>query len=777
MGEAPGNQEIVKGEPFVGPSGQLLQAALDEYGIAREQVTLTNACLCHYPQSMKALPKEAIAACQPRLMYEIELSGATTVIPMGNSAVQAVFPKTIAKRGITQLRAGRPKTSDLLPSALAVVPTFHPAACLRSQEKFPRMLGDIGKAASVANLPDLWYPPEIELFTVPYLASLAIDRILASYRGKSIVLDIETGREKDISYGNIHMNVLLCVGVGPVGGVDKDKVYVFADSCFESKVFRTLFQEMLDVCLLEAQNGKFDIGSLRSYLGYADFESPKLHDDTMLKSYALYEYQGVHGLEYLGMELLGTPDWKHDIEPYLRGDEGKGDVDYGNIPRDILYRYNAFDVHATRLLSRYLGDQVKERGLEDGYRFTIRASNTLTLIEPRGLGFDLQYSAVLAARLQTERIKHECDLPVVSDPTSSNKKLQELHRLNPDSPKQVSQYFEGHGVKLDNTEADTLRELLPKYEISDEVKGTVRTILAIRAITKTDGTFVSGLAKRVTPEGTVHPSFLIHGTTSGRLSSRNPNSQNIPRSKDIKRQFVARDANRTLVGVDMSQAELRVLAWLAKDQGLREIFNDPERDLFVELCRMMFPVKFASSTFKEVKDDPIRPLVKGAVYGLAYGRTATGIAMDPAFNMTVQEAQDILNKLSAVIPGVIQFLDDTVERVMNLEDLVTPFGRHRRFHLITAMNQHSVANEAKSFFAQSIASDIVLEAACRLTEIHKVFIVNLVHDAIYADVLIEDAERTANLISQVMIEVAEEVTEGYVRFATDKKIGRSWADV
>jgi DNA polymerase I-like protein with 3'-5' exonuclease and polymerase domains len=109
--------------------------------------------------------------------------------------------------------------------------------------------------------------------------------------------------------------------------------------------------------------------------------------------------------------------------------------------------------------------------------------------------------------------------------------------------------------------------------------------------------------------------------------------------------------------------------------------------------------------------------------------------------------------------------------------LVSPFGRHRRFHLVTELNRHSVRNEAKSFMAQSCASDIVIEAACRLTFEHQVYIVNLVHDAIYAEATPEEAPKIAELISRVMIEVAEEVTEHYVRFDTDQKIGNNWAEV
>jgi DNA polymerase I-like protein with 3'-5' exonuclease and polymerase domains len=236
----------------------------------------------------------------------------------------------------------------------------------------------------------------------------------------------------------------------------------------------------------------------------------------------------------------------------------------------------------------------------------------------------------------------------------------------------------------------------------------------------------------------------------------------------------------------MSQAELRVLTWLAKEELTRDIFNDPSRDLFVELCRSMFPDRYPSSmSDKVVKElsstekpgEPsIRTLVKTFAYGIAYGRTAAGIAGDPQFNMDVRVAQQHMRVFEKTIPNIITFLEGVADKSCRGEPLITPFGRHRRFHLITPQNRHAVRNEAKSFYAQSIASDIVLEAAARLTKEH-VFIVNLVHDAIYADVHKSEAEGTRDLIARVMVEVGEEVTEGYVRFAAEGKIGRSWADV
>jgi uracil-DNA glycosylase family 4 len=789
IGEAPGRVEIGVGEPFRGPSGQLLNNVLSHYGIMRAEVTLTNAALCHYPDSMKKLPDEAIECCRPRLEAELELSGAQTIVPMGNSAVKAVFPKDLAKRGITQLRVGRPRT---LPGGRTVVPTFHPAFCLRAQEKFPLMLSDMGKAVSSEYLPDLWYEPEIVIvgpFTQPFLPTDIVKMIIALNQGEVVFFDVETGREKDVSYGNVHMNKLLCVGVGPTDPANADKVFVFTPECFESETFRKAWRKLLSKVRIGAQNRKYDVNVMRQFLGYADFDWPHLPgEDTMLMSYVNYEYSGVHGLEYMGMELLGTPDWKHDIEPYLRGPDGKGEIDYSNIPTDILYKYNAFDVHATRLLHSYFARVVQEEKLDDAYRFTLRLSDALTLIEPRGIGFDVPYSQEVADRLQGEREELGRNLPTVRDLEASTKKLREWHPLNVDSSVQVSQYLAEHGVKVDNTEADTLSSLLNKWAVPDEVKNTVRLVLDIRKITKMDGTFVTGLRNRTTAEGTVHPSFLVHGTTSGRLSSRSPNSQNIPRAKEIKAQFIARASDRVLVGCDMGQAELRVLTWLAREELARDIFNDPARDLFVELCRSMFPDLYPPSLSDDEvkalsnKDAPgqpsIRTLVKTFAYGIAYGRTASGIAADPQFHMDVAVAQRHLTVFEKTIPNIIAYLEDCADRACRSEELVTPyFGRRRRFHLITSQNIHAVRNEAKSFPAQSIASDIVALSACRLTFDHHVPIVNLVHDAIYADVPRDEAEQVRDLIVRVMVETGEEVSEGYVKFAADGKIGRSWADV
>lgn len=776
VGEAPAKQEIAKGTPFVGASGQLLTSVLDQYGVSREDVVLTNATLCHYPESMKKMPKEAIECCRPRLLSELKDNGVTTVVPMGNSAVQSVFPPTVARKGITALRVGLPKVSEYLDPSTDVVPTFHPAACLRSQEKTPYLLTDIAKAVSADYLPKGWYEPSWEVIDESTKAFALLHEIIGLNRGEEVFLDIEVGAEKDVSFGNVHMQKMLCIGIGPSDIKHRDNVFVFTSRVFDNANVRREFMRLLEVCRVVCQNGKYDIGVLRQWLGYEDFTGPILAGDTMLLSYTLNEYGGVHSLEFMGQEFLGAPNWKHEIDPYLRGPDGKGEVDYGNIPPDILHKYNAFDVHVTRLLYAFFRREVESLGLDQAYQFMLQISAMLILVERRGMGFDIPYSETLSGELTTERDGIEATLPIVSDPDASTKALRQPHPLNCNSPKQVTQYMATHGVKLETTESDVLKELLLKHEIKQEAKDTIEKILRIRAITKTDGTFVGGMRKRVTEAGTVHPSFLIHGTTSGRLSARNPNSQNISRAKEIKRQFISSSPARTLVGVDMSQAELRVLTFFAREEVTQEIFNDPSRDLFTELTLSMFS-QDSWDSWTEAQRKEVRTLVKTFAYGMAYGRTASGIAADPDFHMDVKTAQKHMNTFKLTIPRITDYLEMCADKACRGEPLVTPFGRHRRFHLVTFLNEHAVRNEAKSFPAQSTASDIVLEAAYRLTFDHHVPIINLVHDAIYAEVPHDEAAEVAELISKVMIATGEEVTESYVKFATDAKIGATWANV
>jgi DNA polymerase-1 len=606
------------------------------------------------------------------------------------------------------------------------------------------MVADTGKAVAY-DPPRDWYIPTIEIVGNVSAAIQAIDRIVSLNRGQGVVVDTESGNDKDSSYGNTHLANLLCVGVGPLDPTDYHTVYVFTKEVFEAQTVKTEFAKMLTECGIIAHNGKYDLAVLNAALE-VDLPLP-LTFDTMLAHYALDERGGIHGLKYLATEFLGTPDYEAEIKPYIQNGN------YGTIPTEVLHTYNAYDVHATRLLYAYFSDQVEAQGLTKVNNHLHRVSRMLTVVESRGLGFDQEYSDKMESRLLEEQVAVEGSIP-----------------FNPRSHVQVKKYFAEFGIKLPDTREETLVHLVDKLSESSITRVMVERILRARGYTKMLSTYVTGLQEKVTDAGTIHPSFLLHSTTTGRLSSRNPNAQNIPRAKELKRQFIPSSPDRVFVQCDYSQAELRVITWLAQESELRDLFNDPAKDIFTELCREMFP---EFDTWNEAQRKEIRTLIKTFAYGIAYGRTAAGIAADPAFNMTVEQASAHMKRFQQKIPNILAFQKEVIRKVHRGEDLINPFGRHRRFYLITDQNQSAVHNEAMAYLPQSTASDICLEAACRLSK-EGVDIRNLIHDAILAEARPDEAVEVRELMSATMAKVAEEVVDGYVRFDTDGKIGMSW---
>lgn len=737
---------------------------------------LTNVASCMYPKDLDELPVAAIEACRPRLEHELAEAKVKTVIAMGNSAIKGVMDPKTARRGVTKLRVGPVKPATAIsggsesdaskilsvsgvsgtPQLLAdtgtgiqVAPTFHPAACLRNQQSFPMLVTDVGKALAV-DPPTLWFEPKtIVLDDVhPTKVDDAIREITRLNRGQGLVVDIENAKEKDETFGNLHLNELLCIGIGPLDPQFQDTVFVFTPEAIAIR--GEAIAEMVRECGIIAQNGKHDVSGLESALGIKGHE---LIFDTMLASYCLNEASGVHGLEYLGMEFLGTSDWKTQFKKTHVKDN-----DYGTAPTEALYEYNGRDVHATRLLYGYFSDQIESRGLTQIFKHLLRASNTIMHIELRGLGFDMAYSKTLSDRITGEQELLETQIP-----------------FNPRSWQQVKKYFSTlePPINLPNTQEDTLVHFQSRMKPDSTPRLMIDKILKSRGYTKMLGTYIVGLQTKITPAGTVHPSFLLHSTTTGRLSSRKPNAQNIPRAKELKRQFIPSIEGNVFVQCDYSQAELRVLAWLAREDNLRDLFNDKTKDVFYTLCQQMLP-KFDAMNAVEKKE--ARTLIKTFAYGVSYGRTAHGIAGDPAFGVDIAQAQSFMDMFTQGIPKIMEFQARIKEQIKSGVDLVNPFGRHRRFYLITDQNRDSLENEAMAFLPQSTASDICVEAASRLTG-DGIDIRNLVHDAILAEASPSDAEEVMRQMQFRMAEVGNEIVDGYIRFDTDGAIGSSWDQV
>lgn len=749
VGEAPGANEARKGVPFIGTSGKLLDKVLAYHHVERDKTLLTNACLCRPPSN--ATPSaRAVQACRPRLLQELEDAKVTSVVALGNSASQALLG---GKEGITKLRVGPPRRID--GASYQVVPTFHPAACLRPKGDsfFPSIVNDFTK---VKGLISTWKEPEYVVLESAREALAGLAEL--ERRTAPITVDIESDIDKDVSFDHPTRHTLLCVGVG----YERGKVAVFGETGLRDPATRReLGRYLRHHRRLIAQNGKFDLAGLHAQ-GMRDID---LWFDTMLASYCLDERQGIHGLKYQAVERLGTPRYDDEIKKYVTA--GKG---FGSIPRDILYRYNAYDcATAYELFILYSELLDTEPGLRKLHDFLVRASNELMYVELNGIGVDLAYNDKLHREYAASLAAYERELATIAG----------TPELNPRSPKQLIEALTGLGLQVPKkrnqkgemrptTDVDALEALLEVAE--GEAQDFLEILKLHRKDAKSDGTYVHGIRKRV-DRGRVFPTFLLHGTTTGRLSCRNPNLQNVTRGEKLRSQFVPVRPSHVFVQADYSQAELRVLTWMAQEDYFRRIFNDPDRDIFNELS----PVLYGDTSHlgKEARKE-LRIRIKAYVYGLSYGREARSIAEE--FGIPVAEAQRGMRAFFSVIPNIVDFREATKRKVLEGEDLITAFGRHRRFWLITNENRHEVMNEALAFLPQSTSSDICLDAFCNIRPALKGigWVRNLVHDSILVECPEHRVDEVTSLLRYHMLESARRVVGDYVKFAVDISTGDNW---
>jgi uracil-DNA glycosylase family 4 len=731
LGEAPGAYESVRGIPFTGPSGDLLNQVLQHHGLFRDDIMITNSVLCR-PEADADPPKAARDACAPRLHGEIAASKADTIIAVGKVAAHSVLDERGSMR---RMRVGPPKPY-VRDKNVRVVPTWHPAYCLRSPDSFPDLVFDFGKIKD-EKIHD-WHEPIYRVFDDPGTAIRVLNELRTRF--DRVVIDIECGVEKDEAFVHPSEYDLLCVGIA----FEPNRAVVIGENALAHESVRSALRHLLSSTRIIAHNGKFDLAGLRAVAG-----KQQLWFDTMLAAYALDERPGHMGLKVLSIERLGAPDYEAEIKQYVpRGGS------YANIPRPILYRYNAYDVVCTWALYELFDGEFSDADRRK-HEFTVLAANTLIELELAGIGFDLEYN---------EKLAHEYVVKISDIET----RISDLigYDLNPRSPQQVTNYYARHAITLPSTNADLLKEL--RGQLAGEVLSFTDLLLEHRREAKLYGTYVKGLAKRVTDEGKVYTTYLLHGTTSGRLASREPNLQNVVRNKPIRNQFVVLSEDHRFIQLDYKQAEGRVITTLARDEYLRSIFADESRDLFSELCNDIFGI---GNWEKEQ-----RVSMKSIFYGNAYGRGAASIARELNLQgnpITVEEAAKLMREFNALIPDVMKWQAAVKHLVLSGQDLKTPYGRKRSFWLITDKNQADVLNEALSFLPQSIASDICLTALIRLQPmLRDLATVRLtVHDALIVECHVDRIEEVGTLMKGEMVRAALEFTD-YVPFTVDMTVGK-----
>jgi DNA polymerase-1 len=597
------------------------------------------------------------------------------------------------------------------------------------------LVDDIAKLRSNVNV--RWEPPTFRVFDDAPTAEKALRQL--SERRTDVVVDIEVGAEKDEQFIHPDQFRLLCVGLGYAAG----RAIVIGETALEETSVRHMLARVLARRGAEgrvtAHNGKFDLAGLRKISA-----SSQLGFDTMLASYAVDERQGTHGLKYLARERLGAPQYDLEIHKYIKK---KGDS-FAHIPREVLYKYNAYDVVCTWALKEMYESQMQDAGVSRVHDMLVRASDMLMAAEMRGVRVDTDYLRTLAQEYAARLIELET--------------LLSQWVANPRSPMQVKAALLKLGIDVDSTAIGVLTEIMFRIPHDSKAAEFVLLLMEHRKQAKLYGTYIKGIANRLY-KGRVHPTFLLHGTTTGRLACRNPNLQNVPRDSTMRRMFIP-ESGRTFVQADYKGAELRAIACEAEDPYLRTLFSEG-RDIHSEVAERFFGSGFT-------KDQRVR--AKAVVFGLAYGREEYSLAAE--FRIPVSEAKGYIDTFFSMIPKTVDWRNSIEDQILHgEEDLVTKFGRRRHIWLVTNDNMKDVVKEGLAFIPQSTASDICLTAACVLHEQYGLDIRLLVHDSILVET--DNPVEVSSIMAKVMPQVAREYYSDYVPFEVEVATGSNWGEV
>lgn len=394
--------------------------------------------------------------------------------------------------------------------------------------------------------------------------------------------------------------------------------------------------------------------------------------------------------------------------------------------------------------------------------------------------------AVVLAKMEIEGVKvdaaalDEMNTLILERLADMEKEIHELagHEFNINSPKQLGEIlFDELGlpvIKKTKTGYSTAADVLEKLKYHHPI---VEKILDYRQIAKLQGTYLAGLPRFIKEDGKIHTRFVQTLTQTGRLSSTDPNLQNIPirleEGRKIRKAFVPSHEGWQLFGADYSQIELRVLAHISEDEHMRQAFIDDE-DIHSATARRVFGLP---------EDEPItsnhRRQAKAVNFGIVYGISDYGLSQN--LNITRKEAKTFIDTYFDKYPGVAEYMKEIVKQAKEDGYVTTLFNRRRYLPDIHSSNfniRSFAERTAMNSPIQGSAADIIKIAMIRLDEAItkenlQAKLLLQVHDELILEAPAEEMARLAELVPEVM--------EGAVELAVPLKVeanqGENWYEL
>lgn len=459
-----------------------------------------------------------------------------------------------------------------------------------------------------------------------------------------------------------------------------------------------------DALTLIGQNFKYDWQVLHQW----NVPVARVAFDTMIAAWLVDTTAGSYGMDRLARDYLGyeTVSFSDLFEGMVEGTAAAGrDHDFARVPLEAALRYAAEDADITFRLYTVLDRLIERRGVRELFETVeMPLLPILATMELEGIGLDAfaleEYSEELTDRIG--RIEGEIhELVGRTFNIGSTKQLQEVlfteRKLQPVKKTKT-------GYSTDNS---VLQELAREDPVPEKV-------LRYRMLTKLRSTYVDALPRLVSPRtGRIHTSFNQTGTATGRLSSTDPNLQNIPireeEGRRIRNAFIPREGH-IFVSADYSQIELVILAHLSGDAALREAFESGE-DVHRRTAGLIFGVEPADVSSEQ------RRIAKTINFGVMYGMSAFRLSNE--LGIPRKDADAFIKAYFGTYSGIRRFIDDTVARVEREGEVRTLLGRPRPIPDINNRNRTVKAGAervAVNTPIQGSAADIVKKAMLALRE-------------------------------------------------------------
>lgn len=787
VGDYPGPYEMFQGKPFSGQAGTMLRKCLEHVGLDPSKYYYTMAVLCNPPDKHK-FKQADLDCCRERLIAEIKAREPKLVVLMGNKAVEAV---TRTKMGISNIQGQTIFLEDL---QCQVLYSYHPAAVFKAPKNFADLNATMAKIPQILNLNLSDKRDLTTKFQIVDNELVALKYIEALQKKSYIACDIET----------TGFNWMTCKFLCLALCWEEGKVIVLTRQMLESPLVRAALKKLFENRNIKFiwQNGKFDIKFIRHQLKIW----ARVDEDILLKHYCIDERKGTHDLETMSVKYLGASGYKSKFQSKLKFENG---LSFTPDEFKELYEYCAQDTDYTFRLCFVFDPLLDAEGnSRKTYEYIlIRASEVLCRAEMRGFLVDQVYLEKIRVEfeLELEKLLTRLSDIVYEQGWNSEQYAAAMgaktipDAFNIASPKQLSfavihvlglpKYKNGYGTdkkamkfwleklgapkeKAFDKDEEGYKAAVEAWVLESPINEFIHRLTTYRKKSKIYSTYIMGVKKALYPDGRVHPTFMLHGTETGRLACKEPNMQNPPRGPLIKNLFIVEEG-WIIIQADYSQAELRVLAVESGDPTLRKVYFE-DRDLHDEVAIQLYGPNFS-------KEDRVK--VKAVNFGIPYGRSEYTIAEE--YGMPLKDARDVIRKWFAQLPVAGDYVKEmrAYPKKHGGYTVETAFGRKRRFPLITEENANSVENEAINFPISSTASDCTLLSCVEIMLDHYIderfdaHIINEVHDSIVVEVPLHNAYPVAMIMKQVMASLPGRELGTDVPFKADIEIGKCYGAV